>query len=48
MCPKKLLLNSAIIDTDIEKIIVVSYMGIDQYEKSKKIQFYDELISTSK
>ena len=38
--------ESAIIDTDIEKIIMVSYMGIDQYKKSKKIQFYDELIST--
>lgn len=37
--------ESAIIDTDIEKIIIVSYMGIDQYEKSEKIQFYDELVS---
>ena len=42
---QKTTIESAIIDTDIEKIIVVSYMGIDQYEKSKKIQFYDELIS---
>jgi len=24
---------------------MVSYMGIDQYEKSEKIQFYDELVS---
>jgi acetyl-CoA synthetase len=43
---QKTAIESAIIDTDIEKIIMVSYMGIDQYKKSKKIQFYDELIST--
>ena len=43
---QKTTIESAIIDTDIEKIIMVSYMGIDQYKKSKKIQFYDELIST--
>ena len=42
---QKTTIESAIIDTDIEKIIMVSYMGIDQYEKSEKIQFYDELIS---
>ena len=43
---QKTTIESAIIDTDIEKIIMVSYMGIDQYKKSKKIQFYNELIST--
>jgi len=43
---QKTTIESAIIDTDIEKIIMVSYMGIDQYEKSEKIQFYDELVST--
>ena len=43
---QKTTIESAIIDTDIEKIIMVSYMGIDQYKKSKKIQFSDELIST--
>ena len=42
---QKTTIESAIIDTDIEKIIMVSYMGIDQYKKSEKIQFYDELIS---
>ena len=42
---QKTTIESAIIDTDIEKIIMVSHMGIDQYEKSEKIQFYDELIS---
>ena len=42
---QKTTIESAIIDTDIEKIIMVSYMGIDQYEKSEKIQFYDELLS---
>ena len=42
---QKTTIESAIIDTDIEKIIMVSHMGIDQYEKSEKIQFYDELIT---
>ena len=37
--------ETAIIDTDIEKIIVIPYKGIDKYEKSNKFQFYDELIS---
>ena len=37
--------ETAIIDTDIEKIIVVPYKGIDKYEKSSKFQFYDELTS---
>ena len=36
--------ETAIIDTDIEKIIVIPYKGIDKYEKSNKFQFYDELI----
>ena len=37
--------ETAIIDTDIEKIIVIPYKGIDKYEKSNKYQFYDELTS---
>ena len=37
--------KTAIIDTDIEKIIVIPYKGIDKYEKSSKFQFYDELVS---
>jgi acetyl-CoA synthetase len=32
-------------NTDIEKIIVVSYKGIDKYSESGKIQFYDTLVS---
>ncbi len=41
---QKTIVDTAVIDTDIEKIIVVSYKGIDKFEKSDKIQFYDELI----
>ncbi|MDC0153770.1 AMP-binding protein [Nitrosopumilus sp.] len=41
---QKITVDAAIIDTDIEKIIVVSYKGIDKFEKSDKIQFYDDLI----
>ncbi len=33
-------------NTNIEKIIVVPYKGIDVYEKSKDILFYNDLIST--
>ena len=36
----------AIKDTSVEKIIVVSYKRIDNYEKSDKIIFYDDLISS--
>jgi len=38
----------AIKDTDIEKTILVSYKGIDNYEKSKQMIFYDDLISSQK
>ena len=41
---QKITVDAAVIDTDIEKIIVVSYKGIDKFEKSDKIQFYDELV----
>ena len=37
--------ETAIMGTDIEKIIIIQYKGIDKYEKSNKFQFYDELIS---
>ncbi|MCH1607674.1 MAG: AMP-binding protein, partial [Nitrosopumilus sp.] len=37
--------KTAIIDTDIEKVIVIPYKEIDKYEKSSKFQFYDELVS---
>lgn len=33
-------------NTPIEKIIVVPYKSVDNYEKSEKIVFYDELISS--
>ncbi len=36
----------ATLNTNIEKIIVVPYKGIDVYEKSNKILFYNEIIST--
>ena len=41
---QKTTVETATENTDIEKIIVVSYKGIDQYEKSEKIQFYDALV----
>ena len=37
--------DEAIKDTNIEKTIVVNYMGIDSYEKSDSLVFYHELIS---
>lgn len=36
----------AIKDTNIEKTIVVSYKGIDKYDESKKIIFYDSLMTS--
>ena len=36
----------AVKDTSVEKIIVVSYKGIDNYEKSDKIIFYHDLVSS--
>ena len=42
---QKTIVENAIIDTNIEKIVVIPYKGIDQYEKSNKIEFYDKLIS---
>ena len=41
---QKTIVENAIIDTNIEKIVVVPYKGIDQYEKSNKIEFYNKLI----
>ena len=41
---QKTIVENAIVDTNIEKIVVVPYKGIDQYEKSNKIEFYDRLI----
>ena len=42
---QKTTVETATINTDIEKIIVVPYKGIDHSEKSEKIEFYDELTS---
>ena len=42
---QKTIVENAIVDTNIEKIVVVPYKGIDQYEKSNKIEFYNKLIS---
>ena len=42
---QKTIVENAIVDTNIEKIVVVPYKGIDQYEKSNKIAFYDKLIA---
>ncbi|WP_428324178.1 AMP-binding protein [Nitrosopumilus sp.] len=36
-------MQKAIQDTHVEKTIVVKYKGVDQYEKSQNIVFYDEL-----
>ena len=33
---QKTIVENAIVDTNIEKIVVVPYKGIDQYEKSNK------------
>ena len=42
---QKTSVETAIKNTDIEKIIVVPYKGIDDYAESDKIVFYDSLIS---
>ena len=36
-------MQKAIQDTNVEKTIVVKYKGVDQYEKSQNIVFFDEL-----
>ena len=38
--------ETAIVNTDVEKIIVVSYKGIDNYAENKKIIFYDDLVKS--
>ena len=42
---QKITVEIATENTDIEKIIVVSYKGIDKYSEYGKIQFYDTLVS---
>ena len=38
--------ETALKDTFVEKTIVISYKGIDKYEKSQQIIFYDDLVSS--
>jgi len=42
---QKKITQDAIIDTSVEKTIVVPYKGVDKYDESEKLIFYDELIS---
>ena len=42
---QKKIIQDAIIDTSVEKTIVAPYKGVDKYEQSEKLIFYDELIS---
>jgi len=39
-------IDVAIKDTSIEKTIVIPYKGVDKYEKSEQLVFYDELVSS--
>ncbi|MEC4848280.1 MAG: AMP-binding protein [Nitrosarchaeum sp.] len=41
---QKYIVQSAIKDTKIEKIIVIPYKGIDEYEESSKFVFYENLV----
>lgn len=43
---QKYIIESAIKDTKIEKIIVIPYKGIDEYEESSKFVFYENLVSS--
>ena len=43
---QKNVIEQIILKTNLEKIIVVQYKGIDKYEKSEKVCFYDEIISS--
>ena len=43
---QKVIIEDATQNTDIEKIIVVPYKGVDIYKKSNKILFYNEITST--
>ncbi|MDH3191951.1 MAG: AMP-binding protein [Nitrosopumilus sp.] len=41
---QKTTIDNATQNTNVEKIIVISYKGVDQYERSDKIIFYNELV----
>lgn len=41
---QKYIVQSAIKDTKIEKIIVIPYKGIDEYEETSKFIFYENLV----
>jgi acetyl-CoA synthetase len=42
---QKNVMTDSLEDTDVQKVIVVPYKGVDSFEKSDIIVFYDELIS---
>ena len=42
---QKTTIEKAVKNTGVEKMIIVPYKGIDQYEKSENLEFYDELVS---
>ena len=42
---QKKTIENAIQNTNVEKLIVISYKNVDEYEKSEKIIFYDDLVS---
>ena len=42
---QKSVVNDAIKDTNVEKIIVANYKNVDNYEESDSLMFYDKLIS---
>ena len=43
---QKQIINKAIKDTKIEKVIVVPYMGVDKYNEFEKFIFYDSIMSS--
>ncbi len=43
---QKDIIKSAIKDTKIEKIIIIPYKGIDEYEETSKFVFYENLVSS--
>lgn len=43
---QKEITHKAILETNVEKTIVVKYKGVDKYENSEKIEFFDELMTS--
>ena len=42
---QKRTIENAIQNTNLEKIIIVPYKGVDKYQKSENFEYYDELVS---